>query len=110
MHVYLVDSISNPTKSEYQGFLMPNGQIDKNFPEMPPLAGHVDVKCNDAGAIKAATDEQLVAAMDALDATLPQTEGGLESRYAGAFSSNDMPHNEYWLRSVKRAKFGKAGL
>lgn len=59
---------------------------------------------------KAESDDQLVAAMYALDATLPQTEGGIETRYAGAFSGKDMPHNEYWLRSVKRAKFGKAGL
>lgn len=53
MHVYLVDSISNPTKREYQGFAMPNGQLDKNYPEMPPVL--IDVKRNGAVVFKAAS-------------------------------------------------------
>jgi hypothetical protein len=51
MHVYLVDSISNPTKREYQGFVMPNGQLDKNYPEMPTAL--VDVKRNGAVVFRA---------------------------------------------------------
>lgn len=51
MHVYLVDSISNPTKREYQGFMQPNGQLDKDYPELSFALA--DVKRNGVVVFKA---------------------------------------------------------
>lgn len=55
---------------------------------------------------RSASDEELTQAMDALDATLPKSEGGLQVRYAGAFCGEHMPHAEYFRRSVMNAVFG----
>lgn len=57
---------------------------------------------------KRATDAELSEAMDMLDATIRQPEGGLRLRYSGAFANKDMPHYEYWRRSVMNATFGEA--
>lgn len=54
---------------------------------------------------RSASDEELAQAMDALDATLPKSEGGLQTRYAGAFCGEHMPHAEYFRRSVMKAVF-----
>lgn len=54
---------------------------------------------------KRASDAELSEAMDMLDATIKQPESGLRLRYSGAFASKDMPHYEYWRRSVMDATF-----
>ena len=55
---------------------------------------------------RSASDEELTQAMDALDATLPKTDSGLQTYYCGSFASEDMPHYEFWRRSVLNHWFG----
>lgn len=54
---------------------------------------------------RSASDEELTQAMDALDATLTKSDGGLQTRYAGAFCGEHMPHAEYYRRSVMNTFF-----